>query len=71
MNAHTPLTERERERLKLMRLERGWSYREMARRAGITEPTLRAILERLHERPRQTTTFRLRRWLTTETAEAR
>ena len=70
MNAHTPLTERERDRLKLIRLERGWSYREMAKRSGVSEPTLRAILERLHKRPRQTTTFRLRRWLTTESAVA-
>lgn len=57
-----PWTETEREQLRLLRLENGWSFREMAARIGMPEPTLRNILEAGAE-PLQTTVFKIRRWL--------
>ena len=59
----TPLTDSERSQLRLIRLERGWTYEQMASQCGVPAATLRAVLEGVHKRPYQTTTFRLRRWI--------
>lgn len=62
--ATTPWTQKEREELRLIRLHRGWSWREMAEQIGVLhEANLRRLVEE-DRRPRATTTFKLREWLT-------
>lgn len=57
-----PWSEKERNRLRLLRLEHGWSFREMADRIGMPEPTLRNVLESDVD-PLQTTVYKIRKWL--------
>jgi len=59
-----PITQRDREVLTLIRLERGWSYTEMAERiGGMTGPTLFRIVEDKQRCARATTMYRIRRFL--------
>lgn len=57
-----PLTASELESLRRLRLDRTWSYKEMAESIGLVETTLHAILER-GTTPRATTLYLIRQWL--------
>lgn len=60
----TPLTARELDSLRQMRLEQGWSFREMASLIGLKETTLQKILN-AGVKSRATTVYRVRQWIVT------
>lgn len=62
-NLVAPLTKADLERLQLIRLARGWSFREMAQSIDIPETTLKAVLQDSDRLPRETTVYKVRLWL--------
>ena len=64
-----PLSSTDLALLRSIRIQRGWSYREMSGLMGLSEPTLFKILEGTVEDPRETTVYRIRQWLATYQAQ--
>lgn len=64
-----PLNARELERLQLIRLRQGWSFRHMGELMGLDEATLRRVIKDVGE-PHETTLFRVREWLDSPAAVA-
>jgi transcriptional regulator with XRE-family HTH domain len=62
-----PLRAREIARLREIRLTEGWSFREMAARMSLTESTVQNLLAGNRHRHRETTLYRVRRWLASYT----
>jgi transcriptional regulator with XRE-family HTH domain len=65
----TPLTARELDRLRQMRFQHGWSFREMASLIGMKTPTLQKILNGGVDESRETTVYRIRQWLASQTSQ--
>jgi transcriptional regulator with XRE-family HTH domain len=62
MTKRIQLSRGDRAKLKHLRLENGWSHREMADRIGLPESTMKSVLEDEREL-RETTAFRVLQWL--------
>lgn len=58
-----PISREERERLDLIRLDRGLSYAALAEAIGVTVSTLRTVLHVPSRAARDTTVYRIRQWL--------
>lgn len=66
----TPLTEKELDALRLLRLERGWSYQAMSESMGLRPATLVRILN-VTASARATTIYRIRRWMLADASARR
>jgi transcriptional regulator with XRE-family HTH domain len=63
-----PITVQERQRLRAIRLDRGLTFEQMGTEIGLVTTTLTRVLDGTARRPRETTLYRLRQWLTRQEA---
>lgn len=69
MTKFKPLTPTERAEINVIRLERHWSYRELAAQVRLPITTVQSALKYANKRPVATTVYRLRQWLESNRAE--